>query len=218
MLGSGWPKVVALRWLAVTAAVWCVMVASASAVTADGDPASDILLTTSVYYPYQPTVAPSLQETLARALTLLARRGPRLKVAIIATTFDLGAVPGLFGKPQAYATFLEQEIAFEGRQPLLVVMPSGVGVSDAVSPAALRGVTVDSRHGVNGLTRSAIFAVLAVARRAGRPIVVGSIPSVTGATGGTPWLAIGVGVAVGVVLLSGLGVWRRRVRGGGVSA
>ena len=35
-----------------------------------------------------------------------------VKVALIAAPTDLGVIPDLFGKPQPYAQFLDQEISF----------------------------------------------------------------------------------------------------------
>src|SRR5579875_2737822 len=101
---------------------------------ADADPPSDILLGTPVYFPYQPAVSPSLQSAVSGAVAQLRRRGLDLKVAIIATKIDLGAIPGLFGKPQTYADFLDQEISLNGPQPLLVVEAAGFGIVHAGPP------------------------------------------------------------------------------------
>ncbi len=51
-----------------------------------------------------------------------------MRVALIATRGDLGAVPVLYEKPQRYADFLGQEIVYYYKGPLLVVMPNGYGV------------------------------------------------------------------------------------------
>jgi hypothetical protein len=56
--------------------------------------------------------------------------GDRIKVAVIATPFDLGSVPSLFNHPTSYAQFLGLEIKFAYVGPLLVVMPAGYGVYD----------------------------------------------------------------------------------------
>src|SRR5580658_2765931 len=78
--------------------------------SADGDPASDVLLIANVFYPYQETVS----NNLIAALNLTTARAHTAKfpirVAIIATPADLGAIPELFGKPQQYANFLDREI------------------------------------------------------------------------------------------------------------
>jgi hypothetical protein len=179
---------------------------------ADADPPSDLLVGAPVYYPYTPPVAASLQGALARELSALRRRGLNLKVALIATKIDLGAIPELFGKPQTYADFLDRELAFNGPQPLLVVMPDGFGVAHAGPPAGLSGLSVDARHGANGLARSAILAAARIARAAGKPVLLGPIPSPTGAPAGgssalIPAIA-GALVSLGLVIGCGL-VWRR---------
>ena len=56
--------------------------------------------------------------------------GNRVKVAVIATSDDLGAIPSLMNKPDDYAKFLGQELAGFYIGPLLIVMPSGWGVYD----------------------------------------------------------------------------------------
>ena len=100
----------------------------AAAARADGDPASDMLLGENVFYPYSPPVA------ALGAARRSTRRRPRpsagfpIKVALIAAPIDLGVIPDLFGKPQPYAHFLDQEISFQGQQRLLVVMAAGYGL------------------------------------------------------------------------------------------
>ena len=108
-------------------ATLAIVLAPASAL-ADGDPASDVLIGENVYYPYSPAVSTSLQRRLNRETAAAARAHFPIKVALIATPADLGAIPTLFGKPQQYAHFLEQEISFLNIKPLLlVVMPNGYG-------------------------------------------------------------------------------------------
>ena len=93
-------------------------------------------------------------------------RGYRLKVAVIATVNDLGAVPSLFGKPHDYATFLGQELRFYYGGPLLVVMPNGLGVYDAgrstvAEDKVIAGLTVKGGS-ADDLTSSAARAVRAL--------------------------------------------------------
>ena len=68
------------------------------AARADGDPASDVLVYQPVFFPYRP--AP---EALRRRLTGLVRsanqQGYRIRIAIVRSRRDLGAVPQLFGAP-----------------------------------------------------------------------------------------------------------------------
>ena len=76
-------------------------------------------------YPYQPAVSQQMQQALNARTAAAKRSGFPIKVALIATPVDLGVIPDLFGKPQKYAAFLDQEISFRTKQPLLVVMKTG---------------------------------------------------------------------------------------------
>jgi hypothetical protein len=171
--------VTALRRLIPIALV--VMVAAAVLAPAralgDADPASDVLLGSLAFYPYQPAPAQQLQNQLNRELAQIHQEGLGLKVAIIETPIDLGAIPNMFGKPQTYADFLEQEISFGGPVPLLVVMPAGFGLTHAGSPASLAGLKVDAAQRSDGLTQSAILAVRRIARGAGKSVPTGATTS-----------------------------------------
>jgi hypothetical protein len=153
-----------------------------SQAAADADPASDVLLGSPAFFPYQPAVASALQNQLLHELARLRKRGLNLKVAIIESPVDLGAIPNMFGHPRAYAAFLDREISFNQPQPLLVVMPSGFGVAHAGGLSALAGVKVDAGGRSDGLTRSAVNAVQRLAQAAGKPVGAGRAAS--GASGG----------------------------------
>src|SRR5919199_6764252 len=103
---------------------------------ADGHPASDVLLVQDVYEPYQPKVPKPVIDALNATLKKARVAGFPLKVAIIATKDDLGSVPQFFGRPQPYSSFLEREIAFNQRVPLLTVMPAGYGSAEVPPGAA----------------------------------------------------------------------------------
>jgi len=140
---------------------------------ADGDPASDVLLGENVFYPFTPTVAPSLQAKLNAETAAANRARIPIKVALIGSPVDLGAIPSLFGKPQEYAEFLDQEISFGGaKHPLLVVMPAGYGVSglDPAATAAALRLPKPPGGNVNDLAEAAIIAVPKLAAASGRPI------------------------------------------------
>jgi hypothetical protein len=95
---------------------------------ADGDPASDYLITQPVFLPFDAKVSADRAESLTSLLAESKRKGFPLKVAIIADAYDLGSVPSLFGKPEQYASFLGQEDYYFFKDELLVVMPQGYGV------------------------------------------------------------------------------------------
>ena len=102
---------------------------SAAASLADGDPASDYLLTQNVSFPYQ-SPSPAVSAELGRAVDDVYLHGNRVKIALIYTVDDLGAIPSLFGNPTDYARFLGIELGLWYVGPLLVVMPAGFGIYD----------------------------------------------------------------------------------------
>jgi hypothetical protein len=149
-----------------------------SSAAADADPASDFLLQARVFYPYQPATSPAIRRVLEATLAQLATKGLDLKVAILDSPTDMGGVSNLWNMPQRYSDFLASEISFNTRPPLLVVMPAGFGVTHAGAQGALNGVPVDSTHGSDGLARSAITAVVRLARVSGKHINTPAIPGV----------------------------------------
>ena len=135
---------------------------SAAGARADGDPASDILPTDSVYFPLNQPSADA-QGALTSAVIAVYANGDRVKVAVIATPDDLGAIPSLMNKPDEYAKFLGQELMGFYVGPLLIVMPSGWGVYDggrsvAAENSVLNGINVNGSS-VDNLVRSGATAV-----------------------------------------------------------
>jgi len=104
--------------------VACIVAPPASA---DGDPASDYLYTQQVFIPFDIKTPVAAQNDLHRMIAGANRAGFAIRVAIIGSAYDLGAVPSLWKQPQTYARFLGQELLFVYKQRLLVVMPNGFG-------------------------------------------------------------------------------------------
>jgi hypothetical protein len=175
---------------------------------ANGDPASDVLLVQSVFYPYLPKVSSSLEAAMEKTLHAAGVSGLHLKVAIIGAREELGLVPNFFGHPQPYAQFLDREISFNQPQSLLVVMPAGFGVIPASSASALARVPIEAQQRSDGLTRSAILAIAALARSGGHPIVTPSIPASSPSSSSPPALLV-FGLPVALLILGGLAVMRR---------
>lgn len=133
-----------------------------AAARADGDPASDMLLTQNVYFPYRAPTRPQ-QAALQRAVDDVYAHGNRVKIALIYDMSDLGSITSLYGKPADYAHFLGVELGLWYVGPLLVVMPSGFGVYDggrstAAEEDVLRSLRVDAAT-PDDLARSAATAV-----------------------------------------------------------
>jgi hypothetical protein len=106
-----------------------VLLATSPVAVADGDPASDTLVVENVFLPY-PAPSAVAASALQREVRASYARGDRVKVAVIATESDLGAVPSLFNKPGEYAKFLGQELRLYYIGPLLIAMPAGYGIYD----------------------------------------------------------------------------------------
>jgi hypothetical protein len=128
----------------------------------DGDPASDVLYLKTVYFPYPPPSA-NATNALRRAVAAVYAHRYRVKVAVIASESDLGSVPELFNKPDAYARFLGSEIRSFYIGPLLIVMRAGFGIYDggrstAAEERVLQTVAVDTA-GTDALVVSAAAAV-----------------------------------------------------------
>lgn len=196
------------RPLALVALLAAAAIPAAQAL-ADADPASDILLGSPTFYPFQPPVSTSLQDQLQQELAELQKKGLNLKVAIIASPVDLGAIPNMFGKPQTYADFLDREISFNQAVPLLVVMPSGFGISHAVPASALSAVKIDASGKSDGLARAAIVAVRRIAQAAGKPIAAASGSGGGSGSGTSPLITFGAPALLVLVVVSLL-AWHQR--------
>ena len=189
------------------------LTAPASAL-ADGDPASDTLLGANVFYPYAPPTSGPLERTLNRATALSAKAGAPVRIALIAAPTDLGVIPALFGKPQEYATYLDQEISFQSKTPLLVVMTAGYGVEGlpAAAAAAIARLPHPSASTGDALATAALTAVGRIAAAEGHPLPRAAITPGAGSGGSSNATIVAVLLAAGgLCLLAALVViWRRR--------
>jgi len=151
----------------------------AVAARADGDPASDYLLTQQVFLPFDVKFPPEKQRRLVGLVAAANRAGFKIRVALIAGTYDLGSVTSLWGKPRQYARFLSVELTFVYRQRLLIVMPSGFGFyrphhSSAAEYALLGKIPIGA--GGAGLADAASAAVQRLAAADGLKLTPASAP------------------------------------------
>jgi hypothetical protein len=169
---------------------------------ADGDPASDVLATQSLFLPQDASVSPAYQGQLLALLEAARRAGLQLRLAIVASPTDLGSVGVLWRQPQAYAKFLDQELSQVYPGTLLVVMPNGLGVqgggpSTPVARAAITGLPPPGS--VAGLGVTTLTAVRRIAAADGHPLSVpGAVAPGTASSSGTDviaWLVFAVGAA-----------------------
>ena len=182
---------------------------------ADGDPASDVLLGSNVFYPYQPQVSVSLEHTLNAETEAAADARFPIKVALIGGPVDLGVVPEMFGKPETYAQFLHQELQLilGPHVILLVVMPQGYGVEGLPRSATAAAASLAKPTGKpnNSLAAAAIIAVQKLAAAAGHPIAGKLDTTDTGSGGGGSSLTVVIVALAAVAIAGGVLLTRRRL-------
>ena len=157
---------------AVVAAALAALLAAPSAL-ANGDPASDVLITRQVFLPTEAPIADSAREELLQTVAAANERGYKIRVAVIAFTADLGTAVSLWDHPQAYAKFLGSELAFVYTGRLLIAMPRGFGVYHGRKPVAKeRRVLAPAGAGKTptALAESTTAAVRALAAAGGVPL------------------------------------------------
>jgi hypothetical protein len=203
--------------IALAVGVVAVVLAFSALARADGDPASDYLLNgLSFLSPYDGHISAAQQKRIEAMLQSSKEQGFPLRLAVIVTRYDLGAVPILYRKPQTYAKFLAQEDFYFWKDELLVVMPNGYGLYKLKNlPPEDRAVLAklpkfDTTNGA-ALADAAERAVTALAARRGLTLATGS-----GSGGTSVWAERGE-IAGGALVLFGLVaggafLWRRRQR------
>jgi hypothetical protein len=153
---------------------------------ADGDPASDVLLSQNVFFGYSPP-SQRIQDELYSVTSAAARAGYPLRIALIDSKADLGAIPQYFGRPQIYARYLSYELSDVVQGQLLIVMPGGFGHAIDYKPLTLgplAGITIGA--GPNGLGTAAVTAAERLAAAAGHPLGSGAASqSVTSGASGS---------------------------------
>ncbi len=168
-----------MRALAAALAVVALLAAPAASL-ADGDPASDVLVSEDVFFPYAPPTRGDLERALERTVRQAREAGYPVKVALIASAADLGAYPRLYNRANEYATLLSRELprSTHGRrvtgQRILVVMPGGFGGVDLGEgvDAALADVPIQADAGSDGLAVAAMAAVAKLATANGHRVPV----------------------------------------------
>ena len=124
-----------MRRAAIVAALLALLVAPAA--RADGDPASDILYGDNVFLSLESPQTSAKGRELERLTAAAAKQGLVLKVAVVRSPTDLGAIPQLYGRAGEYARFLRQELTWGGfKGTLIVVMKGSPGGVAAAGPAA----------------------------------------------------------------------------------
>jgi hypothetical protein len=164
--------------------VLSVLAACAFAATAraDGDPASDYLLGTQVFIPFDMKLPAAKQQELVSIVRDANKSGYAIRVALIGSAYDLGAVTSLWRQPRPYARFLAAEIEFIYKRRLLIVMPNGFGFNWQKHPSTKEYAmlsTIPIGTGADGMLDSAVTAVQKLATASGVAIVRTQAPAST---------------------------------------
>jgi hypothetical protein len=190
---------------------------------ADGDPASDVLIDQAAFLPWDAGATTSQQAQLGAVLRAAAKSGYAIRVAIIASSSDLGSITALWGQPQAYARFLDVELseAYQGR--VLVVMPNGFGLASTTRllPAEQEVVAqAPPPRTRSELTTAAEATIAKLAAAAGHPFHTAAVPASaparpsSGAGGAVPLIVFIIG-ALMIAVAWGASLRGRPLRLGG---
>ena len=184
--------------------------ALAGTARADGDPASDYLLGTQVFLPFDMKLPKAKQQELLSIVHDTNKSGYAIRVALIASAYDLGAVTSLWRKPRQYAKFLGAELQFIYKHRLLIVMPNGFGFNWPKHPSTKEYAvlsTVPIGKGAVGMLDSAVTAVQKLAAASGVKVVRQRTTAATAKSGSgfkhrrvLIVLAVVAGLAVAVLL------------------
>jgi hypothetical protein len=140
------------------------------AARADGDPASDVLFSDNVFLSLISPQTTAQGKELERLTAAAAHQHFVIKVAVIKSPTDLGAIPQLYGRAGKYAKFLRMELTWGGFKGTLVVVMNGdpggvaaVGPGAAAAQRQLAKLTIPTDASLDQLGEVAIRAVQVVA-------------------------------------------------------
>jgi hypothetical protein len=192
-----------------------VCLSAPSLARANGDPASDYLLTQNVFLPFTTKIDQNSVKRLDALLVEAKSQRFPIRVALILSPSDLGTAFSLFGKPEKYAQFLGLELSFVYRDRLLVVMPNGYGYAvkgdpDPKASAVLKKLPAPGRSA----TKEADAAIVAVQRLAasdGRRLAAPKV----GGSAGRDRLTIAAAATAGIALIAAIVLYRRRQKPAG---
>jgi hypothetical protein len=183
------------------------------AARADGDPASDYLITQKVFFPYDLKVAPAKQQQLVALVDEANRAGFTLRVAVVWSSYDLGSITSLWGKPPLYARFLGEELKFLYKNRLLVVMPTGFGFNWPGHPTTSEYKVLSKirvQPDPTGFVDSSIAAVQALAKASGVKLTGTASAKPSSQNHDRIVIVLGATAALAVAVLLRLALRRRR--------
>jgi cytochrome oxidase Cu insertion factor (SCO1/SenC/PrrC family) len=217
-LCSALPALSAL--LALAAALAALAIAAGTllpaAARADGDPASDVLVTQSLFVPQDAGLTDAQRARLSGLLNAAERAHYPIRVAIIPTPLDLGAVTEFWRKPNAYARFLGIELSLVYKGPLLIVMPNGFGINwpgHSTSSAVGTLAKIPVKPTGAGLLATLETAVRALATSAGMTVSSDTGVAATHAHSDTLEVLVAIAIAAVIAITAGSFALRRSRQG-----
>lgn len=141
----------------VLAALALVAAAAAPIARAHGDPITDTLQVSEIYFPRESNVTDELVRRLTDEVKRADEAGYRVKVALVDAPSDLGPRSAFFGKPGLLAGYVARDLESYFSGSVLVVMPSGFGLSPGDRQRRLASLPIGA--GGNGLAVAATEAV-----------------------------------------------------------
>jgi hypothetical protein len=197
------------------AAVIVVALLLAPLARADGDPASDWLLARPVFFPPDAGISSADQKALTSLLHSAKAQGYTLKVAVIASRYDMGSVTVLYKRPHDYAPFLSQEVRFLYKGRVLVLTPNGYAIArngkrDPAEQRIVAGLPLAKPFQGAPLAAATENAVRKLAAGAGIVLPATPVASSSGGSTARDRLLIGIGAAVLLLAAGGVSYRRRR--------
>jgi hypothetical protein len=189
--------------------------AIAGSARADGDPASDYLIGQQVFFPFSASFPAEQKAQLSALVQEANRKGFKIRVAVIESSYDMGSVTALYGRPRIYARFLGEELSFVYKQRLLIVMRKGFGFNwpgHAAAPAYAVLAHIAVKSDPTGMLETAETAVERLAAADGVVVSPPAHVNVRGPGNSNVRLLIIVGVAALLILAAAATFALRRRR------
>ena len=179
--------------------------AAAGSARANGDPASDVLPFSTVYFSIKEPKSYASGRDLLKITQIAAKKKQPIRVAVIAMPSDLGLIQSLWQKPQPYAEFLGKELFQFARYKgtTLIAMPNGYGVYGPLAKKGRPALAQLPKPGTGDLDKLGEHAATATRRVAAANGMVLPPPS-SSSSSGTPSWVIAAAVLGGVALVGGL--------------
>ena len=171
---------------------------------ANGDPASDVLPFSTVYFSIKNPQSAASGRDLVKITQITAKKKHPIRVAVIAMPSDLGLIQSMWRRPQMYAHFLGAELFQFARYKgtTLIAMPNGYGVYGPLAGKGRPALARLPKPGTSDLDKLGEDAATATRRVSAANGDV--LPPPSSSSSGTPTWAIAAAALGGVALVGGL--------------